>query len=483
MNRKMIIYFLGIVMFLEGALFALPIVTSIIYREKTFLVFVLCAVLCLGIGWVCMRNKPEITTFYAREGFVCVALSWIVLSIIGALPFYISREIPSFTDALFETVSGFTTTGASILSDVECLSRSILMWRSFTHWIGGMGVLVFVLAILPKSGGNDIHIMRAESPGPSVSKFTPKVRSTAMILYVIYFLMTVTEIILLIATKMEVFDAIAISFGSAGTGGFGVKNSSIGGYTVTQQIITSVFMAMFGINFNVYCLMYMKKFKDAIKCEEMRIYLSIIALSTLGITFNIWHDMGLNGSFGRTLLDSFVQVCSIITTTGFSSVDFDLWPTFSKGILVLLMFVGACAGSTGGGLKVSRVAIAFKTVIKEMQQMLHPRSIKVLRFEGKPIEHKVLRSINTYIMLFVFTLFASIMLVSIDGFDMVTTVTAVIASFGNIGPGLGMVGPTCNYAFFSPFAKYVLMFDMLAGRLELFPIILLFSSRTWRKQL
>ena len=425
------------------------------------------------------RKKPSNTVFYAKEGFVSVALSWIVLSIFGALPFYFSGEIPLFEDALFEVISGFTTTGASVLSDVEALSRCMLMWRSFTHWIGGMGVLVFILAVLPLAGGYNMHIMRAESPGPSVGKLVPRVKLTAKILYVIYFSLTVLQILILLVSGMPWFDSLAMSFGTAGTGGFGILNPSCGSYTTFQQAVFTIFMILFGINFNVYYLFLIKKPKDALHCEEMRGYLAIIAASILLIAWNI-------REYYPTILQaihhSAFQVASIITTTGYSSADFDLWPSFSKTILVSLMFVGACAGSTGGGIKVSRIAIAFKTVKKEMSSLIHPRSIKILKYEGKPIEHTVLRSINTYLITYMLIFACSVLLISLNEFDPTTNFTAVAATLNNIGPGLEKVGPTCNFGIFSPFSKYVLMFDMLAGRLELFPMLLLFSPRTWMKE-
>ena len=425
------------------------------------------------------RKKPSNTVFYAKEGFVSVALSWIVLSIFGALPFYFSGEIPLFEDALFEVISGFTTTGASVLSDVEALSRCMLMWRSFTHWIGGMGVLVFILAVLPLAGGYNMHIMRAESPGPSVGKLVPRVKLTAKILYVIYFSLTVLQILILLVSGMPWFDSLAMSFGTAGTGGFGILNSSCGSYPTFQQAVFTIFMILFGINFNVYYLFLIKKPKDALHCEEMRGYLAIIAASILLIAWNI-------REYYPTILQaihhSAFQVASIITTTGYSSADFDLWPSFSKTILVSLMFVGACAGSTGGGIKVSRIAIAFKTVKKEMSSLIHPRSIKILKYEGKPIEHTVLRSINTYLITYMLIFACSVLLISLNEFDPTTNFTAVAATLNNIGPGLEKVGPTCNFGIFSPFSKYVLMFDMLAGRLELFPMLLLFSPRTWMKE-
>lgn len=479
MNISMILYFLGWVLKIEGILMILPCAIALIYQELNGLYFLGIGLFCVISGWLMSRKKPSNTVFYAKEGFVSVALSWIVLSIFGALPFYFSGEIPLFEDALFEVISGFTTTGASVLSDVESLSRCMLMWRSFTHWIGGMGVLVFILAVLPLAGGYNMHIMRAESPGPSVGKLVPRVKLTAKILYVIYFSMTVLQILILLLSGMPWFDSLAMSFGTAGTGGFGILNSSCGSYTAFQQVIFTIFMILFGINFNVYYLFLIKKPKDALHCEEMRGYLAIIAASILLIAWNIREYYP---TILQAIRHSAFQVASIITTTGYSTADFDLWPSFSKTILVILMFVGACAGSTGGGIKVSRIAIAFKTVKKEMSSLIHPRSIKILKYEGKPIEHTVLRSINTYLITYMLIFASSVLLISLNEFDSTTNFTAVAATLNNIGPGLEKVGPTCNFGIFSPFSKYVLMFDMLAGRLELFPMLLLFSPRTWMKE-
>lgn len=479
MNISMILYFLGWVLKIEGILMILPCAIALIYQELSGLYFLGTGLFCVISGWLMSRKKPSDTVFYAKEGFVSVALSWIVLSIFGALPFYFSGEIPLFADALFEVISGFTTTGASVLSDVEVLSRCMVMWRSFTHWIGGMGVLVFILAVLPLAGGYNMHIMRAESPGPSVGKLVPRVKLTAKILYVIYFSMTVLQILILLASGMPWFDSLAMSFGTAGTGGFGILNSSCGSYTAFQQVILTIFMILFGINFNVYYLFLIKKPKDALHCEEMRGYLAIIAASILLIAWNIREYYP---TILQAIRHSAFQVASIITTTGYSTADFDLWPSFSKTILVILMFVGACAGSTGGGIKVSRIAIAFKTVKKEMSSLIHPRSIKILKYEGKPIEHTVLRSINTYLITYMLIFACSVLLISLNEFDSTTNFTAVAATLNNIGPGLEKVGPTCNFGIYSPFSKYVLMFDMLAGRLELFPMLLLFSPRTWMKE-
>lgn len=481
MNTKIVRYFLGWVLNIEAFLMLLPCITAIIYKDHTGIYFLIVMIMCWFIGWLAVHKKPENTVFYAREGFVTVALSWVLLSFFGALPFWISGEIPSLVNAVFETISGFTTTGASILNNVEGLSHSMLMWRSFTHWVGGMGVLVFLLAILPLAGGGySMHIMRAESPGPSVGKLVPKVKATAKLLYLIYFSMTVLEMVLLLVGGMSFFDALTTSLGTAGTGGFGIKNNSIAFYdSYYLQGVITVFMILFGINFNVYYLFWTKRPKEALKSEEARTYLGIILVSTLLIAWNV------RGYF-PTLFDAVhhaaFQVGSIITTTGFSTVDFDQWPQFSKTILIWLMFIGACAGSTGGGMKVSRIIIWLKETLKELASLIHPRSVKAVKLEGKPMEHNVVRSANAFFIVYMFIFAVSILLVSLDEFDFTTTFTAVAATFNNIGPGLGVVGPMGNFSEFSVMSKLVLMFDMLAGRLEIFPMLLLFTPGTWRKR-
>lgn len=478
MNIRIILYFLGWVLKIEALFMILPYIIAAIYQEKSGIYFLIVGLVSGVLGWLISHKPPQNKAFYAREGFVSVALSWIVLSFFGALPFYLSGEIPLFEDALFEIISGFTTTGTSILPDVEALSRCMIMWRSFTHWIGGMGVLVFILAILPMVGGCNMHIMKAESPGPSVGKLVPKVKTTAKILYLIYFAMTLVQIVILLCSGMHWFDAVAMSFGTAGTGGFGILNDSAASYTTFQQGVITVFMILFGVNFNVYYLFLIKKPKEALLSEEARYYLLIILAAIVLITWNI---RGSFSSLFQAIHHSAFQVASIITTTGYATLDFDLWPSFSKTILVILMFIGACAGSTGGGMKVSRIVIGMKTVKKELSTLIHPRSVKILKFEGKAIEHTVLRSVNTYFIAYMVIFVVSLLIVSIENYDLVTNFTAVTTALNNIGPGLGKAGPTCNFSFFSPLTKVVLMFDMLAGRLELFPMLLLFSPRTWMR--
>ncbi len=479
MNYAMIFYLLGWSLYIEAALMLLPSLVAIIYRENTLTDFLIVIAICLVIGFLLTRHRPKNDVIYAREGFISVALIWIFLSAFGALPFVISGSIPSFTDAMFETVSGFTTTGSSILPEVESLTNSILFWRSFTHWIGGMGVLVLLLAVLPLAGGgHNFHLMRAESPGPSVSKLVPKVRTSAMILYLIYFGMTILQIILLLCAKMPLFDSLVTTFGSAGTGGFGIKNDSMASYTPAIQTITGVFMMLFGVNFTAYYLILAKRPKDALKSEEVRAYLAIILVSTLLIAFDA---RAAFTSVGDALNKAFFQVSSIITTTGFTSANFDLWPSFSKSILVVLMFVGACAGSTGGGLKVSRIVIWVKNLFRELQQMIHPRSVRKVSFEGHTLSDDTIKSVGTYLFTYFLIFVASILIISLDEFDLTTNFTAVAATFNNIGPGLSMVGPTGNFGHFSDLSKWVLTFDMLAGRLELFPMLILLSPRAWKK--
>ena len=478
MNGGMIRFILGSVLKVESVLLLFPCIVAVFYRESAGYWFLLTAVLSFMIGYLMVRKKPANTVFYLKEGCVTTALSWIMISLVGCLPFYLSGEIPAFTDALFETISGFTTTGASILSDVECLSQSILFWRSFSHWIGGMGVLVFLLAVIPLSGGSHINLMRAESPGPSVGKLVPKIKYTAQILYIIYFGMTIVEIVLLLISRMPAFDAITLSFGTAGTGGFGIKGDSLASYTALQQWIVTIFMILFGVNFNAYYLILFRKFKKALQMEEVRAYFAIIFVATAIITGSL---VGGNMQFFDALRHAAFQVGSIITTTGYATVNFDAWSQTCRAILVLLMFVGACAGSTGGGIKVSRFIVMVKTMIKELNSYIHPKSVKKIKMDDKPIEHEVVRSINVYFITFMIIFVASVIAISFEGHDLVTNFTAIAATINNIGPGLSMVGPDCNFGFFSDFSKLVIIFDMLAGRLELFPLLILFHPAIWKE--
>ena len=480
MNYKMMGRLIAQILLAEAAFMVPALIISLVGQDsQAILGFALSILVILAVaGMLMFFARKAKKGFYAREGMVCVGLAWIVMSLLGCLPFWISREIPSYLDGLFEIVSGFTTTGASILSNVEGLSKGMLYWRSFSHWVGGMGVLVFLLAVIPLSGGSHINLMRAESPGPSVEKLVPKVRSTARILYVIYLTLTIIEIVLLLLGNMPLFDSLTISFGTAGTGGFGIKNDSMGSYSAYLQWVVTIFMILFGVNFNAFYLILYRKFKKAFRMEEVRYYFLIIFASIAIITMQILHTSA--GIFDALRHASF-QVASIITTTGYSTIDFNLWSQTCKTILILLMFVGACAGSTGGGIKVSRFVILCKTVKKELNAYIHPKSIKKINFEHKTVEHEVVRATNvyfiTYMILFAFSVFA----ISFDGNDLITNFTAVAATINNIGPGLELVGPTQNFGLFSGFSKFVLMFDMLAGRLELFPLLLLFHPTLWKE--
>ena len=473
MNYKMMGRLIAQILLAEAAFMVPALIISLAGQDsQAILGFALSILVILAVaGMLMFFARKAKKGFYAREGMVCVGLAWIVMSLLGCLPFWISREIPSYLDGLFEIVSGFTTTGASILSNVEGLSNGMLYWRSFSHWVGGMGVLVFIIAIVPLSGGSNINLMRAESPGPSVGKLVPKVRHTARILYIIYFGLTLLEFIILVMAKMPVFDAVNTSFATAGTGGFGIKNDSIGSYSVAIQWIVTIFMILFGVNFNAYYLLFFGSIKKALSMEEVRVYFGIILAAITAITINIY---SMCSGVWDAITKSAFQVGSIITTTGFSTTDFNLWPQTSKTILVLLMFVGACAGSTGGGIKVSRFVILIKTIIKELNSYIHPRSVKKIKVEGKPVEHEVIRSVNVYMITFILTFVVSVFLVSLEGKDLTTNFTAVAATINNIGPGLELAGPTQNFGHFGILSKIVIVFDMLAGRLELFPMLLLF---------
>lgn len=477
MNYRFISYIVGWILNFQGIFLIIPSFISLYYGENSGFAYVVSSILCFVIGIVLTLKKPANKAFYAKEGFISVAVCWIVLSITGALPFVINGEIPSIVDAMFETISGFTTTGATILSDVEALSKCNLFWRSFTHWIGGMGVLVFVLCVLPLAGGDNMHLLKAESPGPSVNKLVPRVRDTALILYGMYIFLTAIEIVLLLISGMSFFDALTISFGTAGTGGFGIKNSSMAEYSVAIQNIIGVFMMLFGVNFSIYFLLLVRKPKQILKSEELRVYVGIIAISTIVIGINI---RGSFPSIWSALQQAFFQVSSIITTTGFATVDFNLWPTLSKCVLILLMFVGACAGSTGGGIKVSRIVILWKDIKNEIASFIHPRSVRTIRVEGKKVNNEIVNSVKTYISLYLVIFIGSVLLISFENFSFETNFTAVAATLNNVGPGLDGVGPMENFAKYSAFSKCILMFDMLAGRLELIPMVILFNPSVWK---
>ena len=479
MNYSIVLYILGCVLKFESAFLVLPALVGLIYREHASVSYLAVAVLCLILGVLLTHKKPRSTNLYTREGFVAVALSWIIMSIFGAIPFVLTGDIPFYVDALFETISGFTTTGSSILTDVESISKASLFWRSFSHWIGGMGVFVFIMAILPMMGGSTMNLMKAESPGPSVSKLVPHVKDTAKILYGIYIAITICEATILRALGMPLFDSLTTTFGTVGTGGFGIRNDSIAGYSPAIQIKITVFMILSGINYTAYFYILTGKIKELFKIEEVRWYLAIIFGSVAVITWNV---RSLYPTFSETLRHAFFQVGSIITTTGYATTDFDLWPALSKTLLVTLMFIGACAGSTSGGIKVSRILILLKTIRKELSLIIHPRQVKKIRMDGHPVDHETLRSANVFLVVYFVLLLTSMLLISVDEFDFSTNFTSVVTVLNNIGPGLNLVGPTQNFSIFSPFSKFVLMFDMLAGRLELFPMMILLMPSTWKRK-
>lgn len=480
MNRKFVYRLLGKLLMVTSALMVLPLIVSIIYKEECYTSFLLSMGISLAIGFpLTVFCKTEDRVIYAKEGFVIVALSWLSMSAIGALPFFLSGEIPNYVDAFFETVSGFTTTGASILTDVEAMSHGLLFWRSFTHWVGGMGVLVFVMAIIPASTDRSIHILRAEVPGPIVGKLVPKMRDTAIILYLIYIVLTVIEIVMLLIGGMSLFDSLVHAFGTAGTGGFGIKADSIASYSPYLQWVITVFMMIFGVNFNLYYLLLIKKTKSVFISEELWTYIGIGIVSTAVIAFNI-RDM--YSTLGETIRFSSFQVATIITTTGYATTDFNLWPELSKTILLLLMFIGSCAGSTAGGLKISRVILLFKMIRREIKNLIHPRAVSVVRFEGKKIDDPVLKSLAAYFAIYIACFVAVFILISFDGFDIATNFSASAACFNNIGPGLNAVGPAANYAGYSVFSKIVLSFAMLLGRLEIYPILFVMSRSAWSKK-
>lgn len=478
MNYKMIGKLISMILAIE-AVFMLPAVGfSAIDRDfettRAFLLSILIiSVIAVPLYILCRKSK---SAFYAKEGLVCVSAGWIMMCLAGALPFFFSAEIPRFIDALFEIVSGFTTTGASVLPDVESLSRGILYWRSFSHWLGGMGVLVFVLAVVPTSGRSDgftLHILRAESPGPNVGKLVPRMRTTALILYLIYVCLTLIDFIFLIIGKMPAFEALCTALGTAGTGGFGVKNDSIASYSPYIQNVCTVFMLLFGVNFTCYYLLLLRQLKNVFKDRELRVYIGVIISSTALIAINI---RGLYSTVEEVLRHSFFQVASITTTTGFASTDFDKWPSFSKAIILTLMAVGACAGSTGGGMKWMRVMLLFKTLRRNIKKVIHPQNVQVVKVGKQVVQEKILENTGAYLSAYVFILVFSFIVISLDNFSVMTNFSAVLSCMNNIGPGLDAVGPTCNYAGYSILSKLVLIFDMLAGRLEIFPMLALFSG-------
>lgn len=479
MKKRIVVYILGWLLVFEGFFLMLPCFVGVIYQEVEAVWFAIVALVCLCLGFIITRLKPKDKTMYAREGFVITALSWVLLSLFGALPFVLCNVVPSYVDAVFETASGFTTTGATIFPEVQSLPYCINFWRTFTHWIGGMGVLVFMMAVVSLADGRNMYLMKAESPGPSVSKLVPHVKSTAKILYGLYIGLSVLEFIFLMFGDMDVFQAITTTFGTAGTGGFGIMNDSMGSFSNYTQIVVTIFMIAFGINFSFYYLLILKKaWKDALKLSEVRVYIGIIIVASLLIMFNIRGQMG---SYPNAAKHAFFQVASIITTTGYSTVDFNRWPEFSKTIMISLMFIGACAGSTGGGMKISRFIIWAKTFFKELKVMIHPRNIYKISMDGRKVEHETVRSVNVYLVAYILLFFASLLIISIDGYDFETNFTSVATTINNVGPGFHLAGPASNFSFFSPLSKVVMIVDMIAGRLELFPLLLLFSATTWKK--
>lgn len=479
MNYSVILYILGCVLKFESAFLLIPAIVGMVYKENATYSYLFTAALCLIIGIVLSRKKPASKNLFIREGFVTVAASWVILSIFGALPFVLSGDIPSYVDALFETISGFTTTGSSILQNVETLSKTGLFWRSFTHWVGGMGVLVFIMAILPLMGGSTMNLMKAESTGPSISKLVPHVKDTAMILYGMYIILTILEIFILIVFHMPLFDALVTTFGTVGTGGFGIYNDSLGSYSPEIQVVVTIFLVLSGINYTAYFYIISLKFKEAFRIEEVRWYLLIFFTTVTIISFNIRE---LYATFGESLRHAAFQVASIITTAGFATTDFDLWPELSKCILVVIMIIGSCSGSTAGGMKISRVLMLIKTIKKELSLIVHPREVRKIRMDGRVLEHETLRNTNVFFVVYFVILLVSTLLISIDNHDFTTNFTATIATLNNIGPGLAMVGPTQNFSIYSTFSKFILMFNMLAGRLELFPLVIMMLPSTWKRK-
>lgn len=481
MNRKMVFYMIGQIIKLEAALLLLPLIVSLLYKEQCATAFLITIGIALVLGFaITLMFKPKNRVIYAKEGFVIVAFAWLALSAIGALPFVISGEIPSYINAFFETVSGLTTTGASILNDVESMSHGILFWRSFTHWIGGMGVLVFIMAIVPTLSDRSIHIMRAEMPGPIIGKLVPKAKDTAKILYLIYIGMTAAEIVFLLFGGMPLFESVVHAFGTAGTGGFGIKADSIAGYSPYIQWVITIFMLLFGVNFNLYYLALLRhQFRTIFKSRELWFYIGLVGASSAVITANIY---SLYHNFSEALRLSVFQVASIVSTTGYSTADFNLWPGVARSLLFVLMFVGGCAGSTAGGLKLSRVMLLFKMIKKELRHMLHPRSVNVIKFEGKKVDNPTLNSVGTYFALYIAGIMVTFLLICFEPFDLETNLTAAISCFNNVGPGLSAIGPASSYAGYSDFSKIILSIAMLLGRLEIFPIWIALSPSTWSKK-
>lgn len=479
MNKRMIFYILGTMLGVEAILLLLPALVGVIYQEPSTKYFLITSVILVLIYLLIGRKKPEVTTIYAKEGLVVVSMAWILWSVFGTLPFYMSGSIPSFVDAFFETVSGFTTTGSSILTNIESLPKCMLFWRSFTHWVGGMGVLVFVMVLTTLDKKNSMHLMRAEVPGPEKDKLLPKMKSTARILYAMYFALTVILVILLVLGGMSLYDSLIHAFGTAGTGGFSNYALSVGHFNSPYiEWVITIFMILFGINFNLYFFALIREWKSVYKNEELKVYLGIITAATALISINIYSYCE---SIGEAIRHAAFQVATIITTTGYATTDFNLWPMFSKCILIALMVCGACASSTGGGIKVSRVMIVVKSIQKEIKQMLHPKSVNVVRINGKKLNKEIIQNVYIYMLAYIALLIGSVLIVSLDNFDFATTFSSVIATMNNIGPGIEMVGPMGGFSEFSVLSKLVFCLDMLAGRLEIFPFLMLLSL-VWRKK-
>lgn len=475
----MIAFAIGRILLTEAALLMLPAVTALLYQESPG-PFLVPAMILVVVGLALGVRRPQRTAIFARDGFAVVALAWILLSAFGALPFVLSGDIPHYVDAFFETVSGFTTTGATVLTEVESLSRSVLFWRSFTHWVGGMGVLVFVMAILPMTDGHGMHLMRAEVPGPISGKLVSRMSDSAKILYGIYLAMTVLLIALLVIEGMPLFDSCIHAFGTAGTGGFSSRNLSVGAYeNPVFDVTIGIFMLLFGINFNLYYFLLVRRFREVFRSEELRAYLLIVAAAVIVIAVDV---SGYYGSFLTGLRHAFFQVSSILTTTGYATTDFNLWPTLSKGVLVVLMFIGGCAGSTAGGIKVSRVVIGLKSSLADMRKMLHPNAVTTVQFEEKPLTDRTIRGVQVYLSVYLVVFAVSFLLLCLEDFDLVTTFTALATCINNVGPGLEVVGPMGNFSTFSDWGKILLSFDMLLGRLEIFPMLLLFAPSIWKRR-
>ena len=478
MNTKLVLKLNGYILLFDVFAMVLPLVVAGIYKESSGLAFLPVMIICLAIALPLIGIKPKKRDLFAREGLVTVALAWIVMSFVGGLPFFFSREIPNLIDCFFESASGFTTTGATILTDVESLSHCMLFWRSFTHWIGGMGVLMFVMALAPLAGGNNMQLIRAESAGPKVEKLLPKANMTAKVLYGMYIGLTLLQVIFLLLGDMPLFDALTTSFGTAGTGGFGIKNNSMAGYSTYSQAVVTVFMLLFSINFNMYFYIIARKFSSVWKNEELRVLAAVIIVTTVLITLNSLH---LFGNLWEAIHHSSFAVASVSSTSGFATTDFNTWPDFSKAVLFLLMFTGACAGSTCGGIKISRILIMLKSLKREFFTLIHPRSVKTIRINGKKIDDDTIRRVNSYMICFFLLYFVSYLIVSFDNFGFETNFTAVATTLNNVGPGFDMVGPSGNFSAFSPLSKIVFTIDMICGRLELFPILILFLPQTWKK--